>query len=213
MLRFLKWIFLIFGGLALSVMIFFYSQNKKDIHLAMDYREKLSYDYLKENCPVNEKNYFYPCFKKEFEKMTSQAGLTGVSIALKFAFNFMDTDKENQKAYSGDEMNIVYSLNYLEINNIALDESDERFNGFKFMYGGYLSSIRDFLKGAKSFTDGLIAGLEGEEGIAKLQDEDKVIEYSEKLNRLKAQYNQLYSEVNEKNEAKIAELLAKNDQK
>lgn len=96
MLRFLKWVFFIFGGLALSIMIFFYSQNKEDIHLALDYKEKLSHDYLVENCPVTKDKYYYPCFKKSFREMVSKAGLTGISIALKFAFNFMDDDKENQ---------------------------------------------------------------------------------------------------------------------
>lgn len=216
MLRFLKWIFFIFGGLALGIMIFFYSQNKKDIHLALDYKDILDHEYLSQNCPQTKElksNYLYPCFKTYYDEMLEKAGLTGVSIGLKLAFNFMDEDKEKQKLFEKKEADIVYSLHYLELNNKAIDECDERFNGFKMMYGGYLSSLRDFLRGAKDFNDGLILGLEGDEGIESLETEDKRILYSEKLNRLKAQYEQIYQEVHERNEAKINELLAKNDQK
>ena len=67
MLRFLKWIFFIFGGLALIIMMFFYAQNKKDIHLALEYKDILDYEYLAENCPQTEKNYLYPCFHKRYQ--------------------------------------------------------------------------------------------------------------------------------------------------
>lgn len=213
MLRFLKWIFFIFGGLALAIMTFFYSQNKKDIHLALDYKDILDQEYLSENCPRSEGNYLYPCFYKHYSDMVEKAGLTGVSMALKLAFNFMDEDKEKQTRFSGNEKDIVYSLNYLELNNKAIDESDERFNGFEFMYGGYLSSIRDFLKGAKSFSEGIIQGLEGEKGISSLESVEKQELYQERLDELKAEFERLYTEVHDRNEQKISELLAKNDQK
>jgi len=207
MLRFLKWIFLVFGGLALSIMIFFYTQNKKDIGHALDFKDKLSYDELSETCQAQQL-YLYPCFKDHYSNYTKLVGLTGLSIGLKFAFNFMDQDKENQKAYKGVEKDIRYSLNYLELNNLSIKESTERFHGFEFMYGGYLSSVRDYLASAREFSDGIFKGLESKDGIGKLNDPKLIKSYQEEYQALKADFEASIEKAQKINEARIEKVLA-----
>ncbi|MEX0798447.1 MAG: hypothetical protein WD025_03335, partial [Bacteriovoracaceae bacterium] len=191
MLRYLKYIFLVFGSLALLIIGFFIFQNKRDLKLAWDYWNVLDYEYMTQNCPEAEKQYYYPCFKKEYQEYLDQAGLTGTSIGLKLAFNFMDKDKASSERYENKNIkNIVYSLNYLEINNMAIKNSYRRFYGFKNMYGGYLSSLREFLDGAEKFSKNMIEGLESEEGIASIQGEETKRKLSKRFSALKAAYKQ-----------------------
>lgn len=212
MLRFLKWIFFVFGGLALGIMIFFYNQNKKDLNLAWDYKSKMDYEEVSKNCDSPQK-YLYPCFEKIYSEYVEKVSLTGLSIGLKFAFNFMDDDRENQNLYNKSEKDIRYSLNYLRLNNLTIKEAGERFHGYELLYGGYLSSIRDYLDGAKKFSEGIIEGLEGKEGIQKLEDESKTQSYEAELEQLKSDFYAHYKKAYELNEKRINELLAKNNQK
>lgn len=195
MIRYLKYIFLIFGSMALAVMGFFVFQNKKDLKLAWEYWDRLDYDTMSEECSSAPGNYYYPCFKTEFEDFLKESGLTGVGIGLKLAFNFMDEDKASTELFQNEKLkNLNYSLNYLEINNLAIDQSYRRFYGFQKMYGGYLSSLRDFLDGAKKFSDSLVEGLESEEGIASVEDVQKREDLAERFKRLKNNYEKAYSE-------------------
>ena len=195
MIRYLKYIFLIFGALALAIIGFFVFQNKKDLGLFFEYRERLSYDHVSQNCPRASDRYYYPCFQRVFKEYLEKSGLTGVSVGLKLAFNFMDEDKENSGGFvEPAAKDASYGLNYLEINNMAIDQSYRRFYGFENMYGGYLSSLREFLDGAKKFSDNLIAGLEGEEGLAAVNDPAAKERLQKRFERLRENYKKVYGE-------------------
>ena len=171
MLRFLKWIFFVFGGLAVGILTFFYIQNKHDIGVAFDYYQKLQYENIRSSCLNSEKDYFYPCFVKEFESYLHKTSLTGMSLGLKMAFNFIDEDKQNTKMFENEvEKDITYSLNYLEINNLAIKNSYKRFFGLEFTYGGFVGKVQDNLEKASAFSDGIIEGLKGDHGITKLNN-------------------------------------------
>ena len=165
MLRFLKWIFLIFGGIALCIMTFFFIQNKHDLGVAWDYKNRLNYNVIKENCKSGQ-NYNYPCFKNEFETYIKEVSLTGISIGLKFAFNFMEEDKTNIEDLKGGEKEkeIVYSLNHIELNNIALRNTYRRFFGFKFTYGGFVGKIQENLERSTYFADGILVDCKEKKG-------------------------------------------------
>lgn len=191
MLRFLKYIFLIFGGLALAIMTFFFSNNKNDVLTVIEYRGPLSYSGLQETCLNVEKNYFYPCFKERFEDYISKVSLTGVSLGLKLAFNVLDEDKENTSLFEDQKIKDVnYALSYLVINNLAIDNAYRRFYGFEFTYGGYILKLQEFYKKAYEFSDNIIQGLEGDEGIVAIAQKDpqKAQELSKRLNNIKQNY-------------------------
>ena len=209
MIRYLKYIFLIFGSLALAVIGFFIFQNRKDIQRAWDYKERLGYEHVSAHCPQAQDSYYYPCFKQVFEEYIHEAGLTGVSIGMKLAFNFMDEDKASTDLDSEKVKEIIYALNYLELNNIAIEQSPRRFYGFRNMYGGYLSSVRDFLDKAKKFSDNLILGLEGGEGLASLSEGEQKQELQKRFKDLKADYEKIYGEVRGNLDKEIEEFLKK----
>lgn len=201
MLRFLKYIFLIFGGLALAIMIFFFSNNKNDVMTALEYRRPLSYSGLQESCPEVEKKYFSPCFIERFEEYVSKVGLTGVSIGLKLAFNALEEDKENTTYFENSKIkDINYALNFLVINNLAIDNAYRRFYGFEFTYGGYVLKLQDFYKKAYEFSDNIIEGLESAEGLAALAKSDKESD-KEQAHQLRERLNKIllnYKEVSRK---------------
>lgn len=197
MLRFLKYIFLIFGGLALGIMFFFFSNNKNDVLTAIEYRGPLSYSGLQETCLNVEKKYFYPCFKERFEEYVSKVSLTGVSLGLKLAFNVLDEDKENTTYFKNDKLKDVnYALHYLVINNLAIDNAYRRFYGFEFTYGGYILKLQDFYKKAYEFSDNIIEGLEGKEGIDSIAKKD--VQQAQMLLKRLEQIKTRYQEVRSK---------------
>jgi hypothetical protein len=190
MLRFLKYIFLIFGGLALGIMTFFFFNNKNDVLTALEYRSQLSYDGLTETCVDIKDHYHYPCFKQRFSEYVTKVSLTGVSIGLKLAFNAMDEDKENTKITTESKIkDMIYALNYLELNNLAINNAYKRFYGFEFTYGGYVMKLQDFFKKAYEFSDNLLKGLKGEEGLVTLKDESLKLELSERLKDVEKNYH------------------------
>lgn len=171
MLRFLKWIFLVFGGLGLAILFFFFIQNKHDLETAWDSHSSLSYSGLKQTCLNIEKDYYFPCFKKSFSKYLDKVSMTGMSLGLKMAFNFIDEDRKYTKYFKTDlEKDLTYSLNYLVLSNMALDQSYKRFFGLKFTYGGFVGKVKDNLEKATAFSEGIIKGLKGDDGITKLNN-------------------------------------------
>jgi hypothetical protein len=196
MLRFLKWIFFVFGGLGLVVMSFFYIQNKTDLHLYFGNKSSFNYDTLVEKCEGIKGEYYFPCFIQQFENYTQKVSLTGISLGLKTAFTFIDKDKELNKMFSAEENKIRFALNHLIINNLALQNSTERFHGLDFTYGGYIGKIKDFLAKGTSFSDGIIKGLRSSEGISTLSDESKRIEYLDELVKIEAEYQKIQNDVN-----------------
>lgn len=211
MIRYLKWIFLIFGGMALLVIGFFGYQNRKDLSLAWDYSDKLDYEYQQKHCKEASKDkYYFPCFKKDFKEYVEKGGLTAIGLGLKMAFNFMDKDKANNQAFeTQNERDVAFALNYLELNNMAISQSYLRFNGFKNMYGGYLSSLRDYLDGAKKFSDNLIHGLESDKGIASIKNKETKDRFAKRFASLKSEYERVYSEARGFTENEIEDFLEK----
>ncbi|MCO4753691.1 MAG: hypothetical protein KC478_04380 [Bacteriovoracaceae bacterium] len=209
MIRYLKYIFLIFGGIGLLIIGFFCYQNQHDLALVWDYKSKLDYDEVSENCPTAQGNYYYPCFKERFTELTEQSGLTGIGFGLKIAFNFMDDDKATTTVFANENIkNIQYALNYLELNNLAIKNSYKRFFGIKKMYGGYLSSLRDFLDGAEKFSGNLIKGLESEEGIVSIEDEKVRLEVQARYDMISSEYKAEYAKAREFVESEIEKVLA-----
>jgi len=189
MLRFLKWIFFIFGGLGLLILTFFYIQNKQDLNTFFDNKENLSYESLQKKCLNIVNNSYYPCFKQEFDDYLDKVSLTGTSLGMKLAFNFLEEDRiHSYEGVEENERNIIYGLKHLDINNLALDNSYRRFFGLEFTYGGYIGKLKDFLVEAKDFSDGIIEGLKGKDGISSLKDETLKQKYTADLERIEATY-------------------------
>jgi hypothetical protein len=168
MFRFLKWTFLILGTLGLLIMIFFYSQNRQDLHLYYSGKDSLSYDTVKENCPQASNEYYFKCFIVNFKNYLEGVSLTGTSLGLKSAFTFIDEDKINNKSFEGVENDVRFALNHLKLNNLALVNATKRFHGFEFTYGGYIGKISDFNERANDFSIGIIEGLKSDSGIKAL---------------------------------------------
>jgi hypothetical protein len=211
MLRFLKWIFFVFGGLGLLVMSFFYIQNRTDLHLYFNNKSLFEYDYLVETCKGVEDQYYSPCFLDTFESYTQKVSLTGISLGLKTAFTFIDKDKELNKKFSRTENNIRCALNHLSINNLALSNSTKRFHGLEFTYGGYIGKIKDFLAKGMSFSDGIIKGLKSSDGIKSLQNQVLEASYNEELTKIEAEYQNIQNDVNAWLEREIKQLKDKHD--
>ena len=210
MIRYLKYIFLIFGSLALLIMGFFVLQNKHDLKLAWNYWDVLDYEHISQNCPSAKGDYFYPCFKQKYKEFLEKAGLTGTSVGLKLAFNFMDKDKAYSDLPGGEKVkDIMYSLNYLELNNLAIANSYRRFYGFEKMYGGYLTSLREFLDGAEKFSDNVIKGLEGDAGIAGVEDRQMREKLAQRFSSLKNEYKAVLKEARDFTEGEIKRFLKK----
>lgn len=189
MVRYLKLIVLVFGSIGLLFLSFFYFQNKTDINLAFEYKDRIDYDALLEKCTSE---YVYPCMKSEFEEFLSRASLTGISIGLKFVFNIMDIDKEKTPVFkTQNEKDMEFALNYIEINNMALKYANKKYHGFKNLYGGYLATLGRFYDKGYSFSDNLLIGLESSEGLVLIQDEEIKKEMIERLSTLKENYLQI----------------------
>lgn len=212
MLRFLKYIFLVFGSIALAIMFFFFWNNKVDVTTALDYRKQLSYDGLKQTCLNVDKGYYFPCLKERFSEYAKKVSLTGISIGMKFVFDSMDEDKENVKYFKTDKLrDLHYSLNYLEINNIVIDNAYKRFFGFNldFSYSHYIIRLRDHYKNAYKFSDNLILGIKGDEGISSIIDENERKALELRFEIIEKRYNEVRAQADDF----IAKEVKKQDEK
>jgi hypothetical protein len=210
MLRFLKWIFFVFGGLGVVIMSFFYVQNKTDLHLYFGNRSTFNYENIKENCNTDS-HYYFPCFIKEFDTYVQKVSLTGISLGLKTAFTFIDSDKELNKKFSTEENKVRFGLNHLIINNKALENSTKRFHGLEFTYGGYIGKVKDFLVRGMSFSDGIIKGLRGSDGISSLKNKDLEASYTDELSIIEARYQEIQNHVNGWLDREIKQLKDKHE--
>lgn len=192
MLRFLKWIFLVFGTLGVLILIFFYIQNRHDLHMYLNNRSELSYDSVVETCGGIEKSYYAPCFTEKFSKYLDKVSLTGTSLGLKTAFNFLEEDKLKNKFYENEnEKNIRYGLDFLILNNLAIKNSILRFYGLEFTYGGYVGKVKDFIESGRIFSTGIIEGLKSKQGIDSLDDSPRKTAYKNELSQIIKNYEEI----------------------
>ena len=96
MVRYLKYIVLIFGGIGLIALSFFYLQNQHDISMALEYKNKIDYHDLTQKCPPS-KGDISPCLYPVFEDYLKNVSLTGTSIGLKMLFNVVEKEKDIKK--------------------------------------------------------------------------------------------------------------------
>lgn len=198
MVRYLKYIVLIFGAIGVIAVSFFYLQNKTDISVALDYKSKIDYEYLAQICKIKDRDYIYPCIKQEFAKYLEHVSLTGTSIGLKMVFNVMDEDRERTTVFQSEEVKgLHFSINYLEINNLALNNAYRRYFGFENLYGGFVSSLQQYYGKGYEFNDNLILGLESADGIKKLKDEAEIQHLNARLEAAKNNYYKIKNQVEE----------------
>ncbi len=196
MVRYLKYIVIIFGSIGVIAASFFYLQNKTDISMALKYKSKIDYDHLSKNCKIKKEDYIFPCIKKEFADYLNHVSMTGTSMGLKMVFNVMDEDKEKTKYFKTDELKrLHFSINYLEINNLALNNAYRRYFGFQSLYGGFVSTLQQYYGKANEFNDNIILGLEGEEGIKTVKDSKSLEELKMRLESAKNEYYKIKVEV------------------
>ncbi len=212
MLRFLKWIFFVFGGLGILIMSFFFIQNKHDLKMYFSSKDSYSYETIKLSCSDVKDEYYYPCFEAVFKKYLEKVSLTGTSLGLKSAFNFIEIDRENQKAFEYEnEVKIRYALNHLRLNNLALNNSVKRFFGLEFTYGGYVGKIKDFNTEAVEFSDGIIEGLNGDDGIDSTQDPELKEAFKKEFMGVAAEYEAAKNNVQKWLDAEIVRLKKLHD--
>lgn len=210
MLRFLKWIFFIFGGLGLLIMSFFYIQNRKDLHLYFEHKSSLAYEEVSQLC-TNKDQYYFNCFIEKFETYLSKVSLTGISLGLKTAFTFIDEDKKNNKKFTSKENDIRYGLNHLRLNNLVIENSTKRFHGLEFTYGGYIGKMKDFLDKAQDFSEGILEGLNGKEGISSIENESIKNEFFRDLKVIESDYQSKMQSSRAWLDAKISTLKEKHN--
>ncbi|MBT4791460.1 MAG: hypothetical protein HON90_07805 [Halobacteriovoraceae bacterium] len=209
MVRYLKWIVIVFGSIGLMTLSFFYLQNKTDISAALDYRSKFDYDYLAKNCSGQAQSYIFPCLKKEFESYLEHVSLTGTSMGLKMVFTVMDQDKLMTNVFSSPEIrDLNFSINYLEINNLAMGNVYKRYFGFAGLYGGFVSSLERYYAKAESFSEHLILGLEGVKGVRQLAESAEKSELEHRLKAVKDEYFRTKEAAHNYMEVEMARLQA-----
>lgn len=192
MIKYVKYIVLIFGGVGLFAGSFFYMQNKRDIKTALEYKSRIDYDYLKLNCSREREDYLFPCIKKEFEAFLQLVSLTGTGMGLKMVFNVMDEDRARTNFFTSKELKeLHFSINYLEINNLALDNAYRRYFGFQGLYGGFIASLKRYYSKGYEFSENIIWGLEGEEGIKKILIAKEKINLEERLDKVKRDFYEI----------------------
>ena len=206
MVRYLKWIVIIFGSIGLLIGSFFYLQNKEDIHVAWSYKDKIDYLYLREKC---EQNYVFPCLKPLMNEYFQKVSMTGIGFGMKMAFTVMDQDNDNTDFFKSEqEKNMRFSLNYLVLNNMAMNRVYQNYHGFQKLYGGYLASLEQFYGKAHRFSEDIITGLQGPEGISLIQDKKIKSDYLNELEALKKDYYSIKKNSEKFNNEEMSKLLS-----
>lgn len=189
MIRYLKYIVLVFGSIGISVAGFFAFQNRVDLSRALEYRKIIDYDHLVENCPKVEDSYYYPCLKEKYIKFLEGVSLTGTNIGLRMMFSVMEEDKIKMKKFElQSQKDITYALNYLEINNLTMDNAHKRYFGLKGLYGGFLASLKEYYTRAHIFSEDLLSGLESPKGISSIDDVELRTKFDKRFQLIRAEY-------------------------
>ena len=193
MVRYLKYIIIIFGGLGLLVGSFFYLQNKNDIQRAWSFSHRIDYEYLKKMCQPAKMVYI--CLEQEFGEFAEQASLTGMGIGMKMAFNVMDRQQAEMGTSNFNKFS--HSIYYLRLNNLALKHVYKNYFGFKSFYPGFIGSLPRFYQKGFEFSENIINGLEGPEGLQVLESSEEVKSLRRKLEQAKTEYFHTKSQVND----------------
>jgi hypothetical protein len=199
MVRYLKYIVIVFSLIGLLAGSFFFMQNRIDLMVAMDYSNQFEYDYQSAKCDRESKDYLFPCFKNLFAEYLTHVSLTGTGIGMKMMFNLMDEDREKTSFYKGqpDLQSLHFTVNYLEVNNLALNNVYRRYHGFDALYGGYIASLERYYDKGINFSQNLINGFEGPDGFSKVKDKVELEKLTQRFNAAKDDFYQI------KNEAKV----------
>lgn len=189
MIRYLKYIVIVFGTIGISVASFFAFQNRIDISRALDYRSIIDYDHLKSHCLEIEKDYYYPCLRNKYKEFLEGVSLTGTNMGLRMMFSVIEEDKQKtQKFENSKHKDLEYTLNYLEINNLTMENAYQRYFGISALYGGFLASLREYYSRAEIFSEDLLAGLESPKGIESLEDGEIKLQLLERYKVIRADY-------------------------
>ncbi|MBD65483.1 MAG: hypothetical protein CME62_09770 [Halobacteriovoraceae bacterium] len=209
MVRYLKYIVIVFGSIGLLIASFFIYQNRVDIKTAWNFNPHFELEYLKKNCPQSDADYYYPCLRKIFQDYLGQVSLTGTNMGLKMVFSAMDEIKEHQTKYPEPQhAQIAYTLAYIDLNNLALDNAYRRYFGLSQMYGGFVASLGKYYPKAFEFSENLIIGLRSNEGLEQLADSDLKKKFVYQLNQYEQEYYRIKKEVTDFIEKESAELEA-----
>lgn len=214
MVRYLKYIVLVFGGLGIIIASFFFFQNKQDIMRAYAYKDRIDYAYLRNTCEKKVNNSIFLCLKDEFEQYLKKVSLSGTGFGLKMVFNVLEKDKVNSKGFSSSYVkDFTYSLNHLEINNLAMGNVYKRYYGFSFLYGGFISSLNQYYLKANRFNQDIIAGLEGVKGLTLIKDQKEYKKLNDRLRKIKKNYYDIKKEAELFIENEWLRLQAQSDHK
>lgn len=209
MVRYLKYIVLIFGSLGIIIGSFFVYQNRVDISTAMEYNSILDYENLRKTCLGIEKDYYYPCLKKKFAEFLSKVSLTGTNIGMKMMFTVIDEDKAKTTFFETEKQKqIEYTINYLEINNMAIDNVYKRYFGMETMYGGFIASLNKYYDKAYEFSENLIIGLDSHEGIKSLESKAHQEQANKRFQLVKEEFYRFKQESQDFIESEIKRLEA-----
>lgn len=196
MVRYLKYIVLVFGSLGLMIGSFFFFQNKQDILHAWSASEKIDYAYVSKKC--SESKSVMPCLEDEFAEFAKKASITGMGIGMKMVFNVIDHEKFSVRPFESEiESKIFYSLVYLRVNNSAMANVYKNYNGFQVFYAGFIGSLPKFYEDAFEFSENLLNGLHGPDGIEQLADGAKKQKYLSELKEVEEKYFYLKSTATE----------------
>jgi hypothetical protein len=209
MVRYLKLIVIIFGSIGLCIGSFFYLQNKHDISRAIDYKDKIDYEYLVKNCKDVKDSYYFPCLKTVFAEYLEDVSFTGTNIGMKMMFTVMDKDKDNNKYFQSQEIQeLHYSINYLEINNMALNNAYRKYFGFSFLYGGFIATLGKNYERGFDFSQNIIIGLEGHDGISKIASQEERQKLTQRLKPVKERFYLIKKEVEDFIDSETQKLTA-----
>ena len=195
MIRYLKYIVIVFGSIGIGVASFFGYQNRVDISKAFEYREIIDYDYLQNHCLNIEENYYYPCLIEKYQEYLQHVSLTGSNIGLRMMFSVMNEDKAKTTKFPTEKQrDLTYTINFLVVNNYTMSNAHKRYFGFQALYGGFISSLAEFYPRAFGFSDDLIAGLESPKGLESLEDEQVKQRMEDRLKSVKKDYYRIKKE-------------------
>ena len=214
MVRYLKYIVIVFSLIGLLAGSFFFMQNRIDLMVAMDYSDRFEYYFQYENCKRERKDYLFPCFKTLFEEYLTHVSLTGTGIGMKMMFNLMDEDREKTSFFKdqADLQNFHFTINYLEVNNLALNNVYRRYHGFAPLYGGYIASLERYYDKGIIFSQNLINGFEGPDGISSVKDKAEFEKLNQRFNAAKGEFFRIKNEVKVFIDSEFKRLRALEDQ-